>query len=49
MTVSRRRLFKTPPATSKAWHFEKAGLLFAQRSWQTLSLLVSDQALFMGN
>jgi len=22
--------------------------LFAQRSWQTLSLLVSDQTLFMG-
>jgi hypothetical protein len=27
----------------------EAAFLFAQRSWQTQSLLASDQALFMGN
>ncbi|WP_261343076.1 hypothetical protein [Rosistilla oblonga] len=31
---------------AKLW---QAAFLFAQRSWQTQSVLVTDQALFMGN
>jgi hypothetical protein len=33
----------------KAASVKEAAFLFAQRSWQTPSVLATDQALFMGN